>query len=118
MNRELQLIYFNAGGGHRSAAIALQEVMARSHPEWTVTMINLFDVIDPEHYYQKLTGFAPENLYSLRLKRGWTRGWATELKIFQAMIRLTLPKLKKKLHFFGKRPVPTWWSHSFPISTM
>lgn len=106
MNRELQLIYFNAGGGHLSAAVALQEVMARSHPEWTVTLINLFDVIDPEHYYQKLTGFAPEDLYNLRLKRGWTRGWATELKIFQAMIRLTLPKLKKKLHFFWQATRP------------
>jgi hypothetical protein len=69
MKRDLQLIYFNAGGGHRSAAIALQEVMARSHPDWTVTLINLFDVIDPEHYYQKLTGFEPEDIYNLRLKK-------------------------------------------------
>jgi UDP-N-acetylglucosamine:LPS N-acetylglucosamine transferase len=106
MKRDLQLIYFNAGGGHRSAAIALQEVMARSHPEWTVHLINLFDVIDPEHYYQKLTGFAPEDLYNLRLKRGWNRGLATELKIFQAMIRLSLPKLKNKLQLFWQATRP------------
>ena len=91
----VQLIYFNAGGGHRSAALALQEVIAQKHPDWSVSLVNLFEVIDSDRYYQKLTGFAPEDLYNLRLKKGWTRGLATELKIFQAMIRLTLPKLKK-----------------------
>ena len=101
----VQLIYFNAGGGHRSAALALQEVIAQKHPDWSVSLVNLFEVIDSDRYYQKLTGFAPEDLYNLRLKKGWTRGLATELKIFQAMIRLTLPKLKKKLRsFWGSNP--------------
>lgn len=106
MNRDIQLIYFNAGGGHRSAALALQEVMACAHPEWSVSLINLFEVIDSEQYYQKLTGFAPEDLYNLRLKRGWTRGLATELKLFQTIIRLTLPQLKKRLQSFWKSTKP------------
>lgn len=106
MKKEIQLIYFNAGGGHRSAAMALQEVMASSHPEWSITLINLFEVIDSERTYKKLTGFAPEDLYNLRLKRGWTRGLATELKIFQAMIRLTQPKLKKRLEIFWQETQP------------
>lgn len=106
MAHDVQLIYFNAGGGHRSAALALQEVIAQAQPEWAVTLVNLFDVIDPESYYQKLTGFAPEDLYNMRLKRGWTRGLATELKLFQAMIRLTLPKLKKKMQSFWRNTQP------------
>lgn len=106
MRRAVQLIYFNAGGGHKSAALALQEVMLQSQPEWDVSLVNLFEVIDSEHYYQKLTGFAPEDLYNLRLKRGWTRGLATELKLFQAMIRLTLPKLKKKVQTFWRKTSP------------
>ena len=105
MKHLVQLIYFNAGGGHRSAALALQEVIAQIHPDWSVELVNLFEVIDSDRYYQKLTGFAPEDLYNLRLKKGWTRGLATELKIFQAMIRLTLPKLKKKMRsFWGGNP--------------
>ena len=101
----VQLIYFNAGGGHRSAALALQEVIAQKHPDWSVSLVNLFEVIDSDHFYRKLTGFAPEDLYNLRLKKGWTRGLAMELKILQAMIRLTLPKLKKKLRsFWGGNP--------------
>ncbi len=97
MRKKIELVYFNAGGGHRSAALALQEVIELNHPEWDVTLVNLFEVIDSERYFQKLTGFAPEDLYNLRLKKGWTRGLATELKIFQAMIRLTHTKLKIKI---------------------
>ena len=97
MRKNIELVYFNAGGGHRSAALALQEVMKQRHPEWDVSLVNLFEVIDSERYFQKLTGFAPEDLYNLRLKKGWTRGLATELKIFQAMIRLTHVKLKNKI---------------------
>lgn len=106
MAHEVQLIYFNAGGGHRSAALALQEVISQTHPDWAVTLVNLFEVIDSDRYYKKLTGFAPEDLYNMRLKRGWTRGLATELKLFQAMIRLTLPQLKKKMRSFWRNTRP------------
>lgn len=106
MAHDVQLIYFNAGGGHRSAALALQEVISQTHPDWAVTLVNLFEVIDSDRYYQKLTGFAPEDLYNMRLKRGWTRGLATELKLFQAMIRLTLPQLKKKMRSFWRNTQP------------
>lgn len=106
MDRKIHLIYFNAGGGHRAAALALQEVIAETHPEWNVSLINLFEVIDSERYFQKLTGFAPEDLYNLRLKKGWTRGLATELKVFQAIIRLAHTKLKLKIQKFWKMDPP------------
>ncbi len=97
MQKRIQLIYFNAGGGHRSAAAALKEVIENSPYDWEVTLVNLFEVIDTERYFQKLTGFAPEDLYNLRLKKGWTLGLATELKVLQALIRLSHAKLKRKL---------------------
>ena len=106
MKCSVQLIYFNAGGGHKSAALALHEVITQTYPQWEVSLINLFEVIDSDRYYQKLTGFAPEDLYNLRLKRGWTRGLATELKLFQAMIRLSLPKLKRKMQDFWQQTNP------------
>lgn len=106
MRKKIELVYFNAGGGHRSAALALEEVIAQKYPEWDVSLVNLFEVIDSERYFQKLTGFAPEDLYNLRLKKGWTRGLATELKIFQAMIRLTHFKLKSKIEKYWKERQP------------
>lgn len=107
MKHRVQLIYFNAGGGHRSAALALQEVMAQKHPQGSVTLVNLFEILDAERLFQKVTGFAPEDLYNMRLKKGWTRGLATELKLLQSMIRLSSPKLKKKLQAFWQDTQPT-----------
>lgn len=102
----VQLVYFNAGGGHRSAALALQDVISQAHPDWDVTLVNLFEAIDSDRHYQKWTGHAPEDLYNMRLKRGWTRGLATELKLFQSMIRLILPQLKKKMRSFWRNTQP------------
>lgn len=106
MRKTIELIYFNAGGGHRSAALALKEVIEAKHSNWNVTLVNLFEVIDTERYFQKLTGFAPEDLYNLRLKKGWTLGLATELKVLQAIIRLSHAKLKRKLqqHWRATQP--------------
>jgi UDP-N-acetylglucosamine:LPS N-acetylglucosamine transferase len=106
MDRKIHLMYFNAGGGHRAAALALQEVITQTYPKWSVSLINLFEVIDSERHYQKMTGFAPEDLYNLRLKKGWTRGLATELKILQAIIRLTHTTLKLKIQKFWKLNSP------------
>ena len=107
MRTTLELIYFNAGGGHRSAALALKEVIENKHSDWDVTLVNLFEVIDTERYFQKLTGFAPEDLYNLRLKKGWTLGLATELKVLQAIIRLSHAKLKRKLQQYWRKTRPT-----------
>ncbi len=106
MQKEIKLIYFNAGGGHRSAALALKEVIEANHSDWNVTLVNLFEVIDTERYFQKLTGFAPEDLYNLRLKKGWTLGLATELKVLQAIIRLSHAKLKRKLQQYWRETRP------------
>ena len=107
MQKNIQLIYFNAGGGHRSAALALKDVIALEHPHWSISLVNLFEVIDDEGYFQKLMGFAPEDLYNFRLKKGWTRGLATELKVLQALIRLVHLKLKRKLQQYWNETQPT-----------
>ena len=88
MNHRVDLIYFNAGGGHRAAAQALEQVISSQQRPWTVRLVNLMDVLDPGGAFHRLTGMAPEDLYNLRLKRGWTLGFKQELKLLQGMIRL------------------------------
>ena len=83
----IELIYFNAGGGHRAAAQALQAVVREQGRPWRVRCVNLVDVLDPQARFRSLTGMAPEDLYNLRLAKGWTLGLATELKLLQGMIR-------------------------------
>ena len=106
MTKTVDLIYFNAGGGHRSAALALQEVCRTQGRPWNVRLINLFEVLDPDGSFRRLTGFAPEDLYNLRLRRGWTMGLTTELKILQGMIRMSHASLVQRLerHWQSGRP--------------
>lgn len=86
--KRVDLVYFNAGGGHRAAALALQSVIAEQRRPWEVRLVNLFEVLDPQSLFRKVMGFAPEDFYNGRLKRGWTLGLAQELKLLQAAIRL------------------------------
>lgn len=43
----VELVYFNAGGGHRASALALQAAIARAGLPWTVRLTHLFEVLDP-----------------------------------------------------------------------
>ncbi len=102
----IDLIYFNAGGGHRAAARALQEVMALRPEPWEVRTYELFDLIDPNRRFKKTLGFAPEDYYNKRLALGWTLGLAEELKILQGLIRLG--------HGFMVRRLTAHWRKTRP----
>ena len=97
MRRTVDLIYFNAGGGHRAAAQALQEVICNQGRPWDIRLVNLFEVLDSKGLFQKLTGAAPEAYYNRRLARGWTIGLAQELKLLQRLIRFFHPSLVTRL---------------------
>ncbi len=104
--KTITLVYFNAGGGHRAAALALDEVIRQQERPWQVRLVNLTEVLDPKNSFRKLTGLAPEDLYNKRLARGWTLGLAQELKLLQAMIRLSHATLVRKLqqHWLQTEP--------------
>jgi hypothetical protein len=97
--KSIDLVYFNAGGGHRAAALALEEAIREQRRPWNVRLVNLVDVLDPRAAFRRVTGFAPEAFYNTRLARGWTLGLAQELKLLQALIRLghsrMLPPLRR-----------------------
>ena len=97
MTKKIDLIYFNAGGGHRSAATALQDAVRLQKRPWEIRLVNLFEVLDPKATFRKHTGLAPEDLYNMRLKRGWTLGLATELKVLQSMIRIGHAAMLRRL---------------------
>jgi UDP-N-acetylglucosamine:LPS N-acetylglucosamine transferase len=104
--KTVDLIYFNAGGGHRSAALALESVIRQQARPWAVRCINLVDVLDPQARFRRVTGMAPEDLYNLRLARGWTLGLAQELKLLQGMIHLGHATLVRRLQQHWLRTEP------------
>ena len=86
--RNLNIVFYDAGGGHRNAADAVKTAMeAQSYP-WTVTLLNLqelLDRIDPVH---RTTGMRIQDVYNLILRRGWTRFTPQLLPMLQGLIRL------------------------------
>jgi UDP-N-acetylglucosamine:LPS N-acetylglucosamine transferase len=93
----IDLVYFDAGGGHRAAAQALRGVIAAQRRPFRVRLVQLMHVLDPTDAFRRVAGMAPEDFYNRRLARGWTFGLGSELRVLQAMIRIGHPALVKTL---------------------
>jgi UDP-N-acetylglucosamine:LPS N-acetylglucosamine transferase len=104
--RTLDLVYFNAGGGHRSAATALDTVIRDQGRPWDVRLVNIMEVLDPQDLFRKTLGMEWEDLYNTRLARGWSLGLAQELKFLQAMIRLCHPGVTSRLRRHWRKTKP------------
>jgi hypothetical protein len=86
--KTLELVFFDAGGGHRSAANALCEVVRRQERPWEMQMMNLQELLDEMDVFRKLTGVRLQDLYNLMLRRGWTLGSPALVKGMQGVIRI------------------------------
>lgn len=84
----LDLVYFDAGGGHRSAALALQSAIASGGYDWDVRLVNLQEVLDSLDIFRKITGIRLQDIYNLLLAKGWTLGSKHLLQMMHAVIRL------------------------------
>jgi hypothetical protein len=104
--KSIDLVYFNAGGGHRSAALALETAIHELALPWDVRLVNLFEVLDPRDIFGKTTGMKPEQYYNARLARGWTLGLGQELKVLQALIRLSHKSLTALLQRHWQNTLP------------
>jgi UDP-N-acetylglucosamine:LPS N-acetylglucosamine transferase len=104
--KTIDLVYLNAGGGHRSAATALDTVIRDQARPWTVRLVNIMEVLDPQDLFRKTMGMEWEDLYNTRLARGWSLGLAQELKFLQAMIRLCHQGVTNRLRRHWRKTKP------------
>jgi len=86
--KKLDFVYFEAGGGHRAAATALQAVIAEQKRPWQVRLVNLQEVLDPLDIFRKYTGIRMQDLYNEVLKKGWTLGSPQLTVMMHGLIRL------------------------------
>ena len=86
--KKLDLLYFDAGGGHRAAASALEQAIAQQSLPFKTRMVNLQEVLDEIDVFRKLTGVRLQDLYNEVLKKGWTLGSAQLKAGMQLVIRL------------------------------
>jgi len=81
----VDFMFFDAGGGHRSAATALEAMIKQQQRPWQVRLVNFQEVMEPLDVFKKVTGIRLEDIYNLMLAKGWTLGSAQGLKFIHAV---------------------------------
>jgi 1,2-diacylglycerol 3-beta-galactosyltransferase len=89
---QIDLIFFDAGGGHRASATALKALADQEQRGWQIRMVNLRDILEPIDVFHRLTGVRVEDLYNRMLKYGLTIGTGPMLRAVQFLIRRMHPR--------------------------
>ncbi|MDE2029565.1 MAG: galactosyldiacylglycerol synthase [Alphaproteobacteria bacterium] len=102
--RRVQLVFFDAGGGHRAATEALKESLAERKPSWRVEVVNLQEVLKSADPLYIMTGVPAQDFYNAALKMGLTYGSRPFLRGLQAVIKLCAPRIENVLreHWRGE----------------
>lgn len=103
---KLDLVFFDAGGGHRSAANALRLAIEQRGLPWELRLINLQEILDSIDLFRQITGVRLEDVYNLLLKKGWTLGSGAMLQVMHGLIRLYHPLQVRLLEKFWKANPP------------
>jgi hypothetical protein len=103
--KKLDFMFFDAGGGHRSAATALKAVAEQQNRPWDIRLVNLQELLDALDVFRKVTGVRLQDLYNRMLANGWTLGSEYLLPAMQAVIRIYHSQQVKMLaDFWTKNP--------------
>jgi hypothetical protein len=106
--RKIDLIFFDAGGAHRSAATALKAAMEAQPRPWEIRLVSLQDVLDPVDVFRKATGVPLQDFYNFTLARGWTWIWGVGygLRLLRGVVRLIHGPMVQLLrgHWLQSRP--------------
>ena len=86
--RRLDFVFFDAGGGHRSAANALKAVIEQQGRPWEIRLVNLQEILDPLDIFRKYTGIRMQDVYNVMLQKGWTLGSGQMTALMHGLIRL------------------------------
>jgi hypothetical protein len=86
--RRLDFVFFDAGGGHRSAANALKGVIEQQGRLWEIRLVNLQEILDPLDIFRKYTGIRMQDVYNVTLQKGWTLGSPQMTMLMHGLIRL------------------------------
>jgi spore coat polysaccharide biosynthesis predicted glycosyltransferase SpsG len=86
--KKIHVVFHDAGGGHRNAAVALQTVATQQERPWQVELIQFQELTDRFDVLRKLTGIRIQEQYNVLLQNGWTLGSVYLLRLLQATIRL------------------------------
>ena len=104
--RRIALVYFDAGGGHRNATMALEAAIEQSNLPWEVQLVNLQEILDPIDFIRRYTGLRMQDAYNRMLQNGWTLGSTQLMRVLQGVIRLYHGKTVRLLERYWRDQKP------------
>jgi Glycosyltransferase family 28 C-terminal domain/Monogalactosyldiacylglycerol (MGDG) synthase len=103
---KIEFCFFDAGGGHRAAATALEMAIRAQNRPWKVQLTNLQELLDDLDILKKYAGIRIEDQYNRMLRSGWTLGSAQAMKALQFAIRMRHGATVSTLENHWKRTNP------------
>jgi 1,2-diacylglycerol 3-beta-galactosyltransferase len=89
MRAKIDLIYIDAGGGHRAAATALTDVIGQQQRPWDLRLLCIQDLLDSIDYVRKSVGIPFQDVYNIMLRHGWTLGTKQMVPVMHLLIRMS-----------------------------
>jgi UDP-N-acetylglucosamine:LPS N-acetylglucosamine transferase len=84
--QRIEFCFFDAGGGHRAAATALQMSIQAQERSWDVRLLNIQELLDELDILKRYAGIRIEDYYNWMLRSGWTLGSVYLMKVLQFAI--------------------------------
>lgn len=104
--KRICFVFFDAGGGHRSAATALQLAIREKQIPWEIELMNLQEILDSLDILRKFTGIRIQDFYNSMLKSGWTLGSTELMRVLQAVVRLYHRLTVRRLEKYWRSAAP------------
>ena len=115
--QRIEFCFFDAGGGHRAAATALQMSIEAQQRSWDVRLLNIQELLDELDILKKYAGIRIEDYYNWMLRSGWTLGSVYLMKVLQFAIWSRHAATVRVLERTGGKLLRIWLCHSFRTST-
>jgi 1,2-diacylglycerol 3-beta-galactosyltransferase len=104
--KKLDFMFFDAGGGHRSAATALKSVIEQQGRPWEISLTHVQELMGSIDIFRKYLRINMEDVYNQLLARGWTLGSDYLVPLMHGLIRIYHPAQVRILakHWTRNRP--------------
>jgi Glycosyltransferase family 28 C-terminal domain len=103
--KKINVLFHDAGGGHRNAAVALQTIIGQQQRPWEVNLVQFQELTDHLDVLKKLTGIQIQEQYNILLRNGWTLGATQLLRVLQLTIRIFhKPMVNLLANYFRQHP--------------
>ncbi len=104
-HKKIHVLFHDAGGGHRNAAVALKAVCEQQSRPWEINLVQFQDLTDHLDVLRRLTGIRIQEQYNILLRNGWTWGSEYLLRVLQLTIRIFhRPLVKLLANHWRKNP--------------